>query len=138
LSRFYYDFVAIDTMASVNFLVGSGGRLAQDNSFLLDTVRVDPVDDVVEAGIYLQPEEPMTLPAVRPVGGRAGVWRLDAGGNDNRVGGALTNGALLAWKQNITYVNTNPPAVTLTNTSGFLFPRAAKQWRRPISSSICR
>jgi subtilisin-like proprotein convertase family protein len=118
-SRFYYDFVAIDTMASVNFVVGSGGTTGADNSFLLDTVRVDQVDDVVEAGIYFQPEEPMTFqPFGRLVGEQAfGDWTLEV--TDNRVGGALTNGALLAWKLNITYVNTNPPAVTLTNTLDF-------------------
>lgn len=86
---------------------------------LVDSVRVEQVEEVVEAGIYFQPEEPMTIqPFGRLVGEQAfGDWLLEI--TDNRLGGAATNATLLAWKLNITYVNTNPPVVTLTNNMEF-------------------
>lgn len=80
-----------------------------------DSFRVEQVEERVEEGIYYQPEEPITeKPFGKLVGENArGPWTLEIW--DNRVGGAITNGSLLSWKLNITYVNTNPPTVTLTN-----------------------
>ncbi|HXG46014.1 MAG TPA: hypothetical protein VNO52_00185, partial [Methylomirabilota bacterium] len=57
-----------------------------------------------------QPEEPL-----KPLAGEEafGEWTLEVW--DNRVGAALTNGTLLSWRLGLTFVNTNPPVIPLTN-----------------------
>ena len=59
---------------------------------------------------YYRPEEPLT-----PLIGEEalGQWYLEIW--DNRAGGSLTNGQLLGWELQITYPNTNPPTLLLTN-----------------------
>jgi len=84
----------------------------------LDTFVVTQIDSKVERGIYYQPEEPITeKPFGKLVGENGfGPWTLEIW--DNRLGMAATN-SLLAWKLNITFVNTNPPTTRLTNGLAF-------------------
>lgn len=86
-----------------------------NRAIFFDTFKVENITEKVEQGIYYQPEEPITeKPFGKLVGENAyGNWTLEIW--DNRVGMAATNNSLLAWKLNITYVNTNPPTVKLTN-----------------------
>lgn len=114
-----FDFTASSAQSALELITTPLSSTNAADWLLVDSVRVVQVEERVERGIYLQPEEPMTLqPFGRLIGEQAfGDWTLEI--TDNRVGGAITNAALLAWKLNITYVNTNPPAVTLTNSLEF-------------------
>ena len=77
---------------------------------LIDDVRVQEITRRVTPGIYFLPEE--SLSAFR--GENAfGDWKLEIW--DSRAGGVSTNATLLAWRLNINYVNTNAPAIALTN-----------------------
>ncbi|MEY2410578.1 MAG: hypothetical protein QOF48_3248 [Verrucomicrobiota bacterium] len=75
-----------------------------------DAFLVEQVTTVIQTGIYYQPEEPLSIFR----GENAfGDWRLEIW--DSRAGAALTNSVLLAWRLNITFVNTNPPVIALSN-----------------------
>ncbi len=114
-----FDFIASSAQSTLELSSTTFSSTNSGEWLLVDSVRVEQVEERVEKGIYFQPEEPMTLqPFGRLIGEQAfGDWMLEI--TDNRLGGAATNAALLAWKLNITYVNTNPPAVKLTNTLEF-------------------
>lgn len=114
-----FDFTATSPQSSLELISQVSFSANAGDWMLVDSVRVEQVDDEIEAGIYFQPEEPMTVqPFGRLIGEQAfGDWTLEI--TDNRLGGGATNAALLGWKLNITYVNTNPPAVTLTNAMEF-------------------
>jgi subtilisin family serine protease/subtilisin-like proprotein convertase family protein len=109
-----FFFTAASTSASLLLYTADTGS----TGIFFDGVKVDQVSPRVEQGIYYQPEEPITQqPFGKLVGENArGEWRLEIW--DNRAGMAATN-ALLAWKLNITYVNTNPPTFTLTNAIAY-------------------
>jgi subtilisin-like proprotein convertase family protein len=76
----------------------------------LDSILVEEVAEQVTRGIYYQPEEPLTPLKGEPA---FGDWKLEIW--DNRLGGAVTNGALLAWRLNLAFVNTNPPVIPLNH-----------------------
>jgi subtilisin-like proprotein convertase family protein len=118
-SRAFFDFTAATTESQVEIAATAFNPWNGEDGMLLDSVKVEQVDQRIEQGIYYQPEEPITeKPFGKLVGENArGPWTLEVW--DNRVGAAITNGSLLAWKLNITYVNTNPPTVTLTNGAEF-------------------
>ena len=79
-----------------------------------DAVLVEQVTTSVQRGIYYQPEEPLSIFR----GENAfGDWRLEIW--DGRAGAAITNSVLLAWRLNLTFVNTNPPVVALSNDVAF-------------------
>ncbi len=104
-----FDFTASETTTRLAFAGASSGY--SDNSgVLLDTVRVDEIVDQIKQGIYFLPEE-----SLAPFRGEnaLGDWRLELW--DSRAGGVSTNATLLGWRLNLNFVNTNPPAVTLTN-----------------------
>jgi len=94
---------------------GSGLQSLSDEAWGLDNIDVllDPACGPRGCNYYL-PEEPM-----RPLRGESafGDWRLEIW--DTRVSAALTNSELISWQLEFTFVNTNPPAITLTNGQCF-------------------
>lgn len=84
-----------------------------DGGVVFDSFLVEQVDRRYQEGIYFQPEEPLS--AFR--GENAfGDWKLEVW--DSRAGAVATN-SLLAWRLNLTFVNTNPPVVSLTHTTTY-------------------
>jgi len=115
--RTNFSFVALGTITVLQFASStpvSANPVINGSGLLLDTVQVIEVEDQVTRGIYYQPEEPLTPLKGEPAFGN---WNLEIW--DNRLGGAVTNGALLAWRLNIAFVNTNPPVNLLTNAVAY-------------------
>ena len=94
---------------------------ASDSGVLFDIFRVEQISTNIVAGIYYLPEEPLT-----PLFGQNafGNWTLEI--LDNRVGGGVTN-SLLGWKLNLTFVNTNPPAIQLFNDTNYCLTMQADE-----------
>src|SRR4030095_12974353 len=83
-----------------------------DEFWGIDNFTVTAINKITNSpicGFYL-PEE-----TIKPLFGEtgAGQWKLEVW--DNRTGGVLSDGVLLAWRLNFTFVNENPTAITLTN-----------------------
>ncbi len=107
--RAWFDFTATAPITRLTF-AGNGDSAPGESGVLLDTVRVDEIENRVRHGIYYLPEE-----SLAPIRGENayGEWRLEVW--DSRAGAVSTNATLLGWRLNLTFVNTNPPAVQLTN-----------------------
>jgi subtilisin-like proprotein convertase family protein len=86
---------------------GSGG-------IFFDTFKVQGTNNSI-LGSYFLPEESISYLK----GENAfGDWHLEIW--DNRVGGDITGGQLLSWQMEITFANTNRPALNLTNGIPFM------------------
>lgn len=94
---------------------------ASASGVLFDIFRVEQITTNIVAGIYYLPEEPLT-----PLFGQNafGNWTLEI--LDNRVGGGVTN-SLLGWKLNLTFVNTNPPAIQLSSDTNYCLTMQADE-----------
>ena len=100
---------ANQTTLEIESTTSSADPIENASGVFFDSVTIEQVDLRIARGIFYQPEEPLT----RLRGENAlGDWELEIW--DSRIGAFSTN-ALIAWKLNITFVNTNPPVVTLTN-----------------------
>lgn len=109
-SRGQFSFSAIDAVTTLELISTSvSGPTLNSAGVLFDDIRVEDIRTNVVAGIYYHPEEPLT-----PFFGQNafGNWTLEI--LDNRAGGGVTN-ALLGWRLNLTFVNTNPPVTRLSN-----------------------
>lgn len=84
----------------------------------LDTVAVYDASNIVSRCNYVLPEEPL-----RQFQGENayGTWRLEVW--DNRVGAPLNGPELVSWQLEFDFLNTNPPAITLSNM--FCYPGVA-------------
>jgi subtilisin-like proprotein convertase family protein len=80
--------------------------LGQSSEMFVDAVKIVPV---TIASNYWLPEEPLKPFVGEPA---YGDWNLEIW--DNRTGGGLTNN-MLSWQLEMTFVNTNPPVIALTN-----------------------
>ncbi|MDB6033648.1 MAG: Peptidase and in kexin sedolisin, partial [Verrucomicrobiales bacterium] len=78
----------------------------QSSEMFIDAVRIV---QLTIASNYWLPEEPLKPFVGEPA---YGDWNLEVW--DNRAGGGLTN-KLLSWQVEMTFVNTNPPVIVLTN-----------------------
>lgn len=111
-SRGEFFFNAVDSVTKLELVsasIGIGSPAINDTGVLFDDIRVENISTNIVAGMYYHPEEPLT-----PFFGQNafGNWTLEV--LDNRAGGGLTN-ALLGWRLNLTFVNTNPPTTRLSN-----------------------
>lgn len=108
--------VAHDASSIQMSFAASGLQWLDDESWGIDNLEIAMVTKITNSlscNFYF-PEEPLI-----PLRGENafGDWRLEIW--DNRVGGSISNGTLLAWKLNLTFVNTNPVAIPLTNAMPF-------------------
>lgn len=112
-----FFFNALDGRTTLEVMSTTAG----DSGVLFDIFRVEQITTNIVAGIYYLPEEPLT-----PLYGQNafGNWTLEI--LDNRTGGGITN-SLLGWKLNLTFVNTNPPAIQLFNDTNYCLTMQADE-----------
>ncbi len=104
-----FTFRATGTSTRLELTSTTVGTPDDASAVFFDSFKAEQLSAKVTTGIYFLPEE-----SLAPLRGENafGDWTLEIW--DNRVGGGLTN-RLLAWKLNLTFVNTNPPATPLSN-----------------------
>jgi len=105
-----FAFTATSSLTRLELVSTTIGTRDDASAVFFDSFTAVQVDQRTDTGIYYLPEEPL-----KPFFGENafGEWKLEVW--DNRLGGAVTGASLLSWKMNIVFVNTNPPAITLTN-----------------------
>ena len=87
------------------------GLIPGDGGIFFDTFKMQKLAQPLSLdSAYFLPEEPLT-----PIFGEdaGGVWRLEVW--DSRLGAAVSAAALVSWRLEISYTQTNPPSIVLTN-----------------------
>jgi len=96
------EFAATGTVSMVT-LIGGGASAVRVDNFELLAKADDPT-------LYVLPEEPLSALKGQDA---YGDWKLEVW--DTRLNVAVTNGSLVSWQLKFQFVNTNYPAITLTN-----------------------